>query len=119
MNKPDWLDLFLVFVPFSLLGAIFGDSIRKDALTKPQRVSAGLFSLALGPVAGLIAIRQFDITHVLETRFFQGIDHRAGLFNRHSPILRPVNDQERGAYLVGVVDRRRCLKPFAIGPPGS
>ena len=59
MNKPDWLDLFVLFVPFSLLGAIFGDSIRKDALTRPQRISAGLFSLVVGPVAGLVVMREF------------------------------------------------------------
>ncbi len=65
MNKPDWLDLFVLFVPFSLLGAIFGDSIRKDALTRPQRISPGLFSLVVGPVAGLVVMREFgwlDVT---------------------------------------------------------
>jgi hypothetical protein len=58
MSKPDWLDLFLPFIPFSLAGAFFGDSIRKDALTKQQRVAAGLFSLAMGPLTGLIVIRE-------------------------------------------------------------
>lgn len=61
MNKLDWLDLFLPFVPFSLAGALFGDSIRKDALSKKQRVAAGLFCLAMGPLGGLIAHQEFRL----------------------------------------------------------
>lgn len=52
-----WLDLFLPLVPFSIAGAVFGDSIRKDVLTKRQRVAAGLFSLCMGPVGALVVTR--------------------------------------------------------------
>lgn len=56
-----WLivsDLF-VFVPFSLVGAIFGDTMRKDALTRRQRGAAGLFSMVTGPLLGLVVITEF------------------------------------------------------------
>jgi len=59
------------------------------------------------PAQVMIAIRQFNILHAGETSIFQGIDHGAGLLDGNSPIFRPVNDQERGAYLVGMIDRRR------------
>lgn len=40
-------DALLVFVPFSLVGAIFGDAIRRDVLTRRQRGIAGLFTCTL------------------------------------------------------------------------
>jgi hypothetical protein len=46
------LDALWVFLPFSLIGAVFGDSIRKDVLTRRQRAVAGLFSWMMGPLCG-------------------------------------------------------------------
>ena len=51
------IDALLVFVPFSVVGAIFGDAVRKDALTRRQRAAAALFSLAIGPILGMVVIR--------------------------------------------------------------
>lgn len=48
-------------VPFSLIGAVFGDAIRKDALTPRQRVAVGLFSFMMGPLFGAIANREFGL----------------------------------------------------------
>lgn len=53
------MDALLVFVPFSLVGAIFGDAIRKDVLTRRQRGVAGLFCIVLGPVCGRIVISEW------------------------------------------------------------
>lgn len=47
-------------VPFSLIGAIFGDAIRKDVLTRRQRTAAGLFCLLLGPLMGAVAMREWE-----------------------------------------------------------
>lgn len=49
-------------VPFSFVGAIFGDAIRKDVLTRRQRVAVGAFCLMLGPIAGAVAIREWGWT---------------------------------------------------------
>lgn len=54
-----FLDTLWFLVPFSFVGAFFGDSFRRDALTPVQRVSAGLFALLIGPVAGLMVTREF------------------------------------------------------------
>lgn len=48
-------------VPFSLVGALFGDAIRKDALTARQRLAVGLFSLMMGPLCGAAANREFGL----------------------------------------------------------
>jgi hypothetical protein len=48
-------------VPFSIVGAVFGDAIRKDALSPRQRVSVGVFSFVLGPLCGAAANREFGI----------------------------------------------------------
>jgi hypothetical protein len=48
-------------LPFSLVGAVFGDAIRKDALTNRQRVAVGLFSFMMGPLFGAIANREFGL----------------------------------------------------------
>ena len=48
-------------VPFSLIGAVFGDAIRKDALTPRQRIAVGLFSFMMGPLFGAAANREFGI----------------------------------------------------------
>ena len=53
-------DALLVFVPFSLVGAIFGDAIRRDVLTRRQRGIAGLFCLILGPVCGRVVISEWQ-----------------------------------------------------------
>ena len=53
------MDALLVFVPFSLVGAVFGDAIRKDVLTRRQRGIAGLFCIVLGPVCGRVVISEW------------------------------------------------------------
>lgn len=58
------LDALLVFVPFSLIGAVFGDAIRKDVLTRRQRGAAGLFCLVLGPLMGMVAIHEWHWSDV-------------------------------------------------------
>ena len=62
MNKLNALvDSLAWAVPFSLIGAVFGDSIRKDALTPRQRVTVGLFSFVIGPLSGAAAYREFGL----------------------------------------------------------
>jgi len=53
-------DALLVFIPFSLVGAVFGDAIRRDVLTRRQRGIAGLFCLVLGPVCGRVVISEWN-----------------------------------------------------------
>ena len=51
-------------VPFSIVatfGTIFGDAIRKDALTVRQRLAVGLFSFVMGPLMGAAANREFGL----------------------------------------------------------
>lgn len=60
MNKLNTLiDSLQWAVPFSLLGAVFGDTIRKDVLTPRQRLVVGLFSFVMGPLCGAAAFREF------------------------------------------------------------
>jgi len=62
MNKLNTiLDSLAWAVPFSLVGAVFGDAIRKDALTTRQRVAVGLFSFMMGPLFGAIGNREFGL----------------------------------------------------------
>lgn len=49
-------EALLIFVPFSLVGAIFGDTIRKDVLTRRQRMAAAAFSWTMGPVLGAMTV---------------------------------------------------------------
>lgn len=60
MNKLNTLiDSLQWAVPFSLLGAVFGDAIRKEVLTPRQRLVVGLFSFVMGPLCGAAANREF------------------------------------------------------------
>ena len=62
MNKLNALmDSLAWAVPFSILGAVFGDAIRKDALTPRQRIAVGLFSFVMGPLSGAAANREFGL----------------------------------------------------------
>lgn len=62
MNKLNTLiDSLQWAVPFSLLGAIFGDTIRKDVLTPRQRLVVGVFSFVVGPLCGAAANREFGM----------------------------------------------------------
>lgn len=54
------VEALLIFVPFSLIGAIFGDTIRKDILTRRQRMVAALFSWTMGPVLGAATVNDLD-----------------------------------------------------------
>lgn len=54
-----WDALFWL-IPFSFVGALFGDAIRKDVLNRRQRVAVGLFCMMLGPVLGATAIREWN-----------------------------------------------------------
>jgi hypothetical protein len=49
-------EALLIYAPFSLIGAIFGDTIRKDVLTPRQRMAAAMFSWTMGPVLGLVTV---------------------------------------------------------------
>ena len=55
------LDSLAWAVPFSIIGAVFGDAIRKDALTHRQRIAVGLFSFVMGPLSGAAANREFGL----------------------------------------------------------
>lgn len=62
MNKLNaLLDSLTWAVPFSIVGAVFGDAIRKDALTPRQRIAVGLFSFVMGPLSGAAANREFGV----------------------------------------------------------
>lgn len=62
MNKLNTLIESLQWaVPFSLLGAIFGNEIRKDVLTPRQRLVVGAFSFVIGPLCGAAANREFGM----------------------------------------------------------
>ena len=62
MNKLQaLLDSLAWAVPFSVVGAVFGDAIRKDALTPRQRIAVGLFSFVMGPLSGAAANREFGL----------------------------------------------------------
>lgn len=59
------VDALWFLIPFSFVGAFFGDSFRRDVLTSRQRVAAGLFALFVGPAAGLLVTREWgwqDVT---------------------------------------------------------
>lgn len=47
--------------PFSLVGAVFGDAIRKDALTKRQRVITGAFSIMVSGVMAWTGMRELGL----------------------------------------------------------
>lgn len=99
MNKLNALiDSLAWAVPFSIIGAIFGDAIRKDALTPRQRVSVGLFSFVMGPLCGAAANREFGlgeftsyaVAAIAPTVIYDAV----GLL---AAILRAAKDDPRGA----------------------
>lgn len=105
-------DALAWLIPFSLVGAVFGDAIRRDALTPRQRIAAGLFSLMLGPVMGMAAIKEWGwsefsalaVASVIPTLAYDGI----GLL---AAILRQAKDDPRG--WVGVIkDALAALLPW-------
>jgi len=49
-------EALLIFAPFSVVGAFFGDSIRKDVLTRRQRMAASAFSWIMGPVLAAVTV---------------------------------------------------------------
>lgn len=49
-------EALLIYAPFSLVGAIFGDTIRKDILTRRQRMAAAAFAWTMGPVLGAATV---------------------------------------------------------------
>lgn len=49
-------EALLIFAPFSVVGAFFGDSIRKDVLTRRQRMAASAFSWVMGPVLAAVTV---------------------------------------------------------------
>lgn len=65
MNKLQaTLDTFLsliLTIPLSLVGAIFGDAVRKDVLTRRQRLAIMLMSFVMGPICGAIANRELGV----------------------------------------------------------
>jgi hypothetical protein len=91
-----WDALFWL-IPFSLVGAVFGDAIRRDALTPRQRVAAGLFSLMVGPLAGAAAMREWgwsDMSALVVAAVAPTVAYDAiGLV---ASILRAAKDDPRG-----------------------
>ena len=57
-----WLDVLAPFIPFSLVGALFGDAFRKDILSPRQRVVAALTMLFLGPALALSVARELGLS---------------------------------------------------------
>lgn len=51
--------LVLWLIPPSLLGAFFGDAFRKDVLTPRQRFAAFALSVAISPLAGMAAFKEW------------------------------------------------------------
>ena len=48
-------------VPFSFVGAAFGDAIRKDVLTNRQRVIVGGFAIFMCPAMAWAGMREFGL----------------------------------------------------------
>ncbi|NQW53546.1 MAG: hypothetical protein HQ465_20135 [Rhodospirillales bacterium] len=64
MALVDWIleridTLVLWLVPPSLLGAFFGDAFRKDLLTPRQRLAAFGLAVAISPLAGMAAGKEW------------------------------------------------------------
>lgn len=57
LERIDMLVLWLI--PPSLLGAFFGDAFRKDLLTPRQRFAAFALSVAISPLAGMAAGKEW------------------------------------------------------------
>lgn len=57
LERIDTLALWLL--PPSLLGALFGDAFRKDLLTPRQRLAAFGVTVAISPLAGLAAWKEW------------------------------------------------------------
>jgi hypothetical protein len=57
LERVDTLILWLV--PPSLLGAFFGDAFRKDVLTPRQRLAAFGLAVAISPLAGMAAGKEW------------------------------------------------------------
>ena len=60
----DWIfervdTLALWLVPPSILGAFFGDAFRRDLLTPRQRLAAFALSVAISPLAGMAAGKEW------------------------------------------------------------
>ncbi len=57
LERVDTLALWLV--PPSILGAFFGDAFRRDLLTPRQRFAAFVLSVAISPLAGMAAGKEW------------------------------------------------------------
>lgn len=57
LERVDTLALWLV--PPSILGAFFGDAFRKDLLTPRQRLAAFALAVAISPLAGMAAGKEW------------------------------------------------------------
>ncbi|KAF0097808.1 MAG: hypothetical protein FD144_4757 [Rhodospirillaceae bacterium] len=57
LERVDTLALWLV--PPSMLGAFFGDAFRKDLLTPRQRLAAFALAVAISPLAGMAAGKEW------------------------------------------------------------
>lgn len=57
LERVDTLALWLV--PPSILGAFFGDAFRRDLLTPRQRFAAFTLSVAISPLAGMAAGKEW------------------------------------------------------------
>ena len=99
MNKLNaLLDSLAWAVPFSIIGAVFGDAIRKDALTPRQRVAVGLFCFVIGPLSGAAANREFglgEFTSYVIASFAPTVVY--DLVGLVAAIIRAAKDDPRGA----------------------
>ena len=57
LERIDMLILWLI--PPSILGAFFGDAFRRDLLTPRQRFAAFFLSVAISPLAGMAAGKEW------------------------------------------------------------
>lgn len=124
MALVDWIleridTLVLWLVPPSLLGAFFGDAFRKDLLTPRQRLAAFGLAVAISPLAGMAAGKEFpqgqggypDLVDVLSdladpefeyggktTKYFGGpkneFQERMRTDTRENPILQRIRLKE-------------------------
>lgn len=53
-------EALLIYAPFSLVSAFFGDSTWKDVPTPKQRVAPVLFSWTIGPMLGMVTVNDLS-----------------------------------------------------------
>jgi hypothetical protein len=93
------LDSLAWAVPFSVVGAVFGDAIRKDALSPRQRVAVGMLCFVVGPLSGAAANREFglgEFTSYVIASFAPTVAY--DFIGMVVALLRAAKDDPRGAF---------------------